>query len=1118
MDVGTWLRGLGLGRYEQAFRDGDIDAEVLPELTAEDLLGLGIASIGHRRKLLAAIAALRKHTSPAFSASAASAAIPTPASASSQAERRQLTVMFCDLVGSTLLASRLDPEDLRDVIGAYHLCVADAVSRYDGFVAKYMGDGVLVYFGWPRAHENEAEQAVRAGLAVIEAVAQQRTPQGEVLACRIGIATGQVVVGDLIGEGAAQEQAVVGETPNLAARLQALAGPNEVVIGPGTQRLVSGLFDLTDLGTNEFKGFGEKVRAWRVRSESRVESRFAARSATGLTPLIGRQHELGMLLDRFEQVRDGEGQVVLLSGEPGIGKSRLAHALLESLAGEPHTRLRYYCSPYHLNSALHPIVEQLERAAGFELNDAPEQRLDKLEALLGQATNDVGNVAPLFAALLSIPVEARYPPLIIAAQRQRELTISALLDQLSGLAARQPVVMVLEDGQWLDPTSTELFERVIERVQTLPVLLLITFRPEFAAPWISYPHMTSLTLNRLGRRHSTEMIAAVAGGKPLPEAIQAQIWAKTDGVPLFVEELTKTVLEAGLLEDKGDRFELTGPLPPLAIPTTLQDTLMARLDRLAPVKEVAQIGAVIGREFSYRLLVALAPLEEAALQEVLSQLVGSELVFRRGTIPDATYSFKHAFVQEAAYSSLLKSRRQLLHGKVATALRERFRELTDSQPEILAHHLTEAGLTRDAIACWQRAGQVAAERSANAEAAGHLHRGLNLLRTLPESFERNEQELGLLVVLGPLLMVTKGHGHAEVAAAYGRARDLCEAAGDITHLAAVLQGLRLCHMVNADLVSAREAAQAVLALGEQAGDSGYLLEGYRANGVVSFYAGEFENARHYLERGIALYDVQTHGRHGLRYIEDPGQTCLSYLAQVVWMLGYPNQAVERVKQAIGVARATGHMPSVVEAVIWLAEITVLRRDIPEARERVAAALALATEHGLPTWIGMAKIMQGRVLNEQGQRVDGLAQIREGLSVASRLYRPYSLSRLAEALAKAGELDEALSALDEAMKCSRRFAVPYWDAELHRLEGELLVATGVDDRAEACFQEAVAIAQTQGARSLELRALTSLARVLAGRGERQQAHDLLAPTYGWFTEGFETADLKDAKVLLDELCW
>jgi len=428
LDVGTWLRGLGLGRYEQAFRDGDIDAEVLPELTAEDLLGLGIASIGHRRKLLAAIAALRKHTSPAFSAGAVSAAIPTPASASSQAERRQLTVMFCDLVGSTLLASRLDPEDLRDVIGAYHLCVADAVSRYDGFDAKYMGDGVLVYFGWPRAHENEAEQAVRAGLAVIEAVAQQRTPQGEVLACRIAIATGQVVVGDLIGEGAAQEQAVVGETPNLAARLQVLAGPNEVVIGPGTQRLVSGLFDLTDLGTNEFKGFGEKVRAWRVRSESRVESRFAARSATGLTALIGRQHELGMLLDRFEQVRDGEGQVVLLSGEPGIGKSRLAHALLESLAGEPHTRLRYYCSPYHLNSALHPIVEQLERAAGFELNDDPEQRLDKLEALLGQATNDVGNVAPLFAALLSIPVEARYPPLIIAAQRQRELTISALVD------------------------------------------------------------------------------------------------------------------------------------------------------------------------------------------------------------------------------------------------------------------------------------------------------------------------------------------------------------------------------------------------------------------------------------------------------------------------------------------------------------------------------------------------------------------------------------------------------------------------------------------------------------------------------------------------------------------
>jgi predicted ATPase/class 3 adenylate cyclase len=1115
LDILVWLRSLGLERYEALFRDHEIDAEVLPELSDADLAGLGIP-LGSRKKLLKAIAALgRDVPSPALAAAAAAV--------KREAERRQLTVMFCDLVGSTALASQLDPEDLRDVIGAYHRCIADTVGRYDGFVAKYMGDGVLIYFGWPRAHENEAEQAVRAGLAVIEAVAQQRTPQDEVLACRIGIATGQVVVGDLIGEGAAQEQAVVGETPNLAARLQSLAGSNEVVIGPGTRRLVAGLFDLADLGSNELKGFDGTVRAWRVAGQSRAESQFAARSAAGLTPLIDRQHELGMLLDRFEQAKDSEGQVVLLSGEPGVGKSRLAHTLLERLADQPHTRLRYYCSPYHVNSALHPIIEQLERVAGFEPGDRPEQRLDKLEALLGQATNDVAAVASLFAALLSLPVGTRYPPLAIPAQRQRELTLVALLDQLGGLAARQPVLVVLEDSQWLDPTSTELFERVIERVQTLPVLLLITYRPDFAPPWISYPHMTTLTLNRLGRRHSTEMIAAVAGGKPLPAAILDQIWAKTEGVPLFVEELTKTVLEAGLLEDKGDRYVLSGPLPPLAIPTTLQDSLMARLDRFAPVKEVAQIGAVIGREFSYRLLSVLSPLEETALQEALSQLVSSELVFRRGTIPDATYSFKHAFVQDAAYRSLLKSRRQQVHAQVAEALCERFPDVTESQPEVLAHHLTEAGLTVAAIGSWCRAGQLAAERSANAEALAHFYRNLDLLRTLPESTERNVQELDLLIALGSVLIFTKGYSHAEVAAVYGRARDLCRLVGDTFHLAAVLQGLRIYHMYRADLASAQKAAEELLALGEGTGDCDDLVQGQRAIGMVSFFAGAFQAARDHLERGIALYDIRAHDKHALRHVEDPGAVCLFVLGRALWMLGYPDQAVRRSEQAIAVAQATAHAASIAEAMIWRAEIALLRGEVQDARQRTAAALTLVTEYGLPVWSGQAIMMHGWALSEGGHSADGVAQIREGLSVLVRtgeeLYRPYYLARLAEALGRTGQVEEGLSALDQGIEISCQFAVPYWDAELQRQKGELFLATDNADRtaAEACFRLATDIAQAQSARSLELRATTSLARLLAEQGKRQQAHDLLAPIYGWFTEGFDTADLKDAKALLDELC-
>jgi predicted ATPase len=653
-------------------------------------------------------------------------------------------------------------------------------------------------------------------------------------------------------------------------------------------------------------------------------------------------------------------------------------------------------------------------------------------------------------------------------------------------------------------------------------MLLITFRPEFVPPWISYPHMTALTLNRLGRRHSTDMIAAVAGSKPLPLAILDQIWAKTEGVPLFVEELTKTVLEADLLEDKGDRYELAGPLPPLAIPATLQDSLMARLDRFPTVKEIAQVGAVIGREFSYRLLAVLSPLEERALQEALSQLVGSELVFRRGTIPDATYSFKHAFVQDAAYRSLLKSKRQQLHAKVAEALSERFPELTESQPEILAHHLTEAGLIVAAIACWQRAGQLAAERSANAEAAAHLHRGLELLRTRSESAERNEQELDLLTALGSLLMSTKGHGHPEVATVYGRARDLCRSVGDRPRLAAVLQGLRLHHMFRADLASALEAAEELLALGDGTEEKIYRVEGQRAVGVVRFYAGELQTAGDYLERGIALYDVQAHGRHALSYIENAGEVCLTYIARALWMLGYPDQAVDRSEQAIAVARAIAHAASIAEAMIRRAEFALFRRDA-DARERTAAALALAREHGLALWTGMATIVNGWALSEQGQSADGVAQIREGLSVlvgtGDHLYRPYSLAILAEALGKTEQVDEGLSAIEEAIESSRRFGVPYWDAELQRRKGELLLAANDPDRAtaETCFRRTLEIAQGQSARSLELRAATSLARLLAEQGKRQQAHDLLAPIYGWFTEGFDTADLKDAKALLDELC-
>ncbi|MET4418927.1 adenylate/guanylate cyclase domain-containing protein [Bradyrhizobium sp. RT3a] len=684
MDVAAWLRDLGLGQYEQSFRENDVDAEVLADLTAEDLIGLGVTSIGHRRKLLAAIAALRTGSVPVTTPRmTAPAAVPGTALPFSEAERRQVTVMFADLVGSTAMVSRVDPEEMRKVIRAYQNTVSGEISRYVGHVAKFMGDGVLAYFGWPKAHEDDAERAARAGLAVTQSVAGLTSPDGQPLAARVGIATGLVVVGDLVGSGEAQERDVIGETPNLAARLQALARPGQVVIAESTWRLLGRLFEVEDLGQRALDGFDEPLRIFLL-GPSVAEDRFEALHGTGLVPLVGREQELALLLDRWARVRDGEGQVVLLSGEPGIGKSRLVRALRERLARETYTPLSHFCSPFHQTSPLHPVIDLLERGAGFARDDGPLQKLDKLEALIAVATRDVAGAAPLLAALLSVPTAPRYPPLELSPEQQKRRTFDALVDQLTGLAAHRPVLAVYEDVHWADPSTLEWLESAIERVQTLPILVLITCRPEFSPRWTGHAHLTLLTLSRLGRRQGASMVEQLTGGKALPAEVLAQVLARTDGVPLFVEELTKAILESGMLAEESDRYILGGPLPPLAIPATLHDSLMARLDRFAPVKQVAQIASCIGREFSYDLVSMTAPLSEAILQDALKGLCASELVFCRGTPPNATYRFKHALVHEVAYRSLLRSRRQQLHARIATVLEEHFPNLLRRSPSCSA--------------------------------------------------------------------------------------------------------------------------------------------------------------------------------------------------------------------------------------------------------------------------------------------------------------------------------------------------------------------------------------------------------------------------------------------------
>jgi class 3 adenylate cyclase len=628
VEIGVWLQGLGLERYAPAFRENEIDWGALPKLTAEDLKDLGVVLGSHRRKLLEAIAALHGKTEAAAE----------PASAVPDAERRQLTVMFCDLVGSTALSARLDPEDLREVIAAYHRAVAEILAGFDGFVAKYMGDGVLVYFGYPRAHEDDAERAVRAGLGLIDAVGCLALKSAK-LQARVGIATGLVVVGDLIGEGSAQEQSVVGETPNLASRLQALAEPDAVVIAASTRRLVGDLFEYRDLGAVEVKGITGPVPAWQVLHPSVVASRFEALRGSALTPLVGRNEEIDLLLRRWARTKAGDGQVVLVSGEPGLGKSRITEALAERLHTEPHIRLRYFCSPYHQDSALFPFIDQLGRAAGFARDDSPAARPEKLEALLARAAPPEDDVAFL-ADLMSLPASERRPLPNLSPQRKKERTLEALIRQLEGLALQHPVVMVFEDAHWIDPTSRELLDLTVERVRSLPVWLIVTYRPEFQSPWIGQPQVSMVALNRLDRRDRTALVEQIARGKALPDEVVGQIVDRADGVPLFVEELTKIVLESGLLREEADRYVLDGGLPLFAIPTSLHDSLMARLDRLASVRHVAQIGGGIGREFSHALLRAVSRLPEDELQASLGRLVASELVFQRGIPPDAVYSFQ----------------------------------------------------------------------------------------------------------------------------------------------------------------------------------------------------------------------------------------------------------------------------------------------------------------------------------------------------------------------------------------------------------------------------------------------------------------------------------------------
>jgi TOMM system kinase/cyclase fusion protein len=1119
------LRQRGRVTYRALKRQFDLDDDVLEDLKAELITAQRLA-VDEQDAVLVWVGetgtppALQEDVPPLPGES------PAPEHRPPEAERRQLTVLFCDLVDSTVLAGQLDPEDLRAVVRAYQETCAKVIARFEGHIAQYLGDGLLVYFGYPLAHEDDAQRAVRAGLGIVDALGQLNTRLGQErgvqLAVRLGIHTGLVVVGE-VGGSTRQEQLALGETPNLAARLQGLAVPNTLVISAATFQLLGGFFACQPLGTPLLKGLAQPLVVYRVLYESMARSRLEAAGSAGLTPLVGREQEIGLLRERWAQVRDGFGQVVLLSGEAGIGKSRLVQVLKEQVAAEPQAWLTpCQCSPYYQNTALYPWIELLERVAlRFEREESPEQKLRKLEGHLVQYGLPLGEAVPLFAALLSLPLPAEYAPLQVSPEQQKRQTLHALLTILLRIAAQQPVLFVMEDLHWVDPSTLELLSLLVDQGPTARILALFTFRPDFSPPWTGRSHLTQVTLHRLTRPQAAEMIRQVAHGKALPPEVVEQIVAKTDGVPLFVEELTKMVLESGLLHEREAGYALTGPLPPLAIPATLHDSLLARLDRLAMAKGLAQLGATLGREFSSALLQAVSPWDEATVQRGLHQLVEAEFLYQQGLPPQATYRFKHALIQEAAYQSLLKSTRQHYHQRIAQVLAAQFPETVETQPELLAHHYTEAGLIPQAIPHWQRAGERAVERSANVEAISHLTTALALLPALPETPERTQHELTLLTALGIPLVLTKGHAAPEVEATYARARTLCQQLGDTPQLFPVLLGLRRFYLMRGELRTAHELGEQLLRLAERCDDAGLLVRAHMMLAEILLWLGEFARARAHAEQGIACYDPQQHRAQAFLYGNDPGVCCRSFAALALWVLGYPDQAQQRSEEALAWAQELAHPFSLGFALHHAARLHQVRREGALTHTRAEAAIALATAQGFVLWLAQAPVVRGWALAEQGQAAEGLAQIRQGIAanqaIGFELQRPYHLAVLADAYGKAGQPEEGLRVLTEAQVAAQAIGVRSYEAELSRLTGELLLAQSSEHHAaaEACFQQALTLARLQQAKSWELRAAMSLSRLWQQQGKREAARELLAPIYGWFTEGFDTADLQEAKALLEE---
>lgn len=1111
--IADWLRKNDLEDYLSIFIENEVDLKALEVLTDADLKELGLA-FGPRKRILSAIAEMKRPAAPPRTE------MGTSFGTTSYGERRQLTVMFCDLVGSTAMSTVLDPEELHALITAYRKACCDVVARYEGHVAQYLGDGLMIYFGWPIAHEDDAERGVLAALEMVQAV--KAINSAKPLAVRIGLATGFVVVGDTLQDGNAESRLAVGETPNLAARLQALARPGEVVIAPATRRLLADAFSLTDLGALPLKGIAQPVRLWRVDEVLRSEGRFkAAHGGKGMAPLVGRDEESKLLERRWQQARGGEGQAVLVGGQPGIGKSRLIQGLREGII-EPHGVLHYQCSPYHLNSPLHPFIDQLELSAGFARDDAPDKRLDKLEATLEGSTRQMPEVAPLFAALLSLPTE-RYAPLHLSPRRQKEKTIEALAGRVGFLASQRPLLMLVEDVHWIDPTSQELLDRLIPRLAGLPVFLVMTCRLEALQSWSGQSAVTSLTLNRLGRNQGAQLVETVTGGKSLPPEVLAEILGRTDGVPLFVQELTRSVIESGLLREEGDHYALQGSLEALAIPASLRDSLMARLDRLGPVKELAQIGSCIGREFSYDLIERISRLAVERLTASLETLVRAGLVSRSDSPPNSKYTFTHALVQDAAYDSLLKTTRSELHGRIAHVIENDFADRVAKAPEWLAHHHTQAGQLTKAIPLWRKAGSIAVGRVAMKEAVAHFQKGLTLIEQLPPSEERDSLELSIREPLNAAWTGLRGWAAPEVGVNAAAILRLAESGRNAQSLLLATWWVWTSTITQGRIADSLQWVDRLLAGGAGSGDMDLQIFGHATAMVHHLLNGRLVESREQADRIFALYDP----RHAERWVQLMGHEMRTfievYACQLLWMLGFPDQARQLSDQARTHAHGDGHAFNLVWTLTFSAYVFAYRREPDRFLERVAEADHLAREQGL-AFIYEVSVPQARGLAElqSGRPRAAIALLRQGIERWTRtggnVRVPFLKSALAEALALDGDTDAAMELINECLEQIERPAGQerLWLAEVLRIKGWILTRQGRDEEAEVQLRASIECAQAQQAKSWELRSSVALATLMAERGQRDAARDLLSPIYGWFTEGTDTKDLIEARVLLEGL--